>query len=168
MAFLCSSAAAAERKSATLISIQSVPINITGSPCSRPRCTARASRAPRSPSPCALTSTPRGISMPTQEGEAISGVTHNSTGPTMAPIALDSVPCNIRRANLAAPSCPSAGMSRVLAKPGRGALAKIIIRVIYIIRPTHSRARHANTASAIATSAISFSILHTPPNDARK
>ena len=49
---------------------------------------------------------------------------HSSTGPTCACIACASAWSSMRRASRAAPSAPNAGISRVLASPASGALAK--------------------------------------------
>src|SRR5262249_14865123 len=56
-----------------------------------------------------------------------SGVAHKVTGPMTAAHAVATARATSRACNEAAPSAPSAGMSRVLAKPGSEALASTAI-----------------------------------------
>src|SRR5229473_4464213 len=117
-------ARAAARKCSGVSAGQSVPTTIAGP---RAASTAAIMRAPRSPSGCAARATPGGVVMAWNTGWWRSGATHKVTGPRAADWAVVTV-CAMKRAwRLAAPSAPSTGASRVLARPGRGALARIAI-----------------------------------------
>src|SRR6266852_1521444 len=79
-------------------------------------------RRPRSPSPCRSSANPRARSA-WKIGWASSGVAQTVTGPIPAAAAVAAARSINRCCSRAAPSAPSAGISRVLAKPATGALA---------------------------------------------
>src|SRR5215469_5372199 len=103
---------------------QSVPITSAGAFAAA---IAASIRAPRSPPPWRASSTPKCASIARKSGSLSSGVAHKVTGPTSAAHAVATARSTRRACNEAAPSAPSAGMSRVLAKPGSGALASTAI-----------------------------------------
>ena len=80
-------------------------------------------RAPRSPSPWCASSIPRSERNRAKTGSLPSGVAQIVTGPVCAEHAVLAARSISRACNEAAPVAPSVGMSRVLAKPGIGALA---------------------------------------------
>src|SRR5712692_6404245 len=79
-------------------------------------------RRPRSPSPCRSSANPRARSA-WKIGWASSGVAQTVTGPIPAAAAVAAARSINRCCSAAAPSAPSAGIIRVLAKPATGALA---------------------------------------------
>src|SRR5262249_4929417 len=103
---------------------QSVPITSAGAFAAA---IAASIRAPRSPPPWRASSTPKCASIARKSGLLSSGVAHKVTGPTSAAHAVATARSTRRACTEAAPSAPSAGMSRVLAKPGSGALASTAI-----------------------------------------
>src|SRR5215467_5207330 len=103
---------------------QSVPITRAGAFAAA---IAASMRAPRSPPPWRASPTPKCASIARKSGSLSSGVAHKVTGPTNAAHAVATARSTRRACNAAAPSAPSAGMRRVLAKPGSGALASTAI-----------------------------------------
>src|SRR5215813_10988351 len=103
---------------------QSVPITSTGAFAAA---IAASIRAPRSPLPWRASPMPKSTSIARKSGSLSSGVAHKVTGPMTAAHAVATARSTSRACNEAAPSAPSAGMSRVLAKPGSGALASTAI-----------------------------------------
>src|SRR5205807_3453164 len=80
-------------------------------------------RAPRSPSGWRASAMPKRERIDAKAATVSTGAAHSVTGPTPALHAVATA-CSISRdANAAAPSAPSAGMRRVFANPGIGALA---------------------------------------------
>src|SRR6266853_5272763 len=83
-------------------------------------------RAPRSPCPWERRLTPNPRSHSRKNRSPASGAHHSSTGPSCASVATRRLCTTSRRCSAAAPAAPSAGISRVLAFPGVGALANTI------------------------------------------
>src|SRR5207248_550627 len=77
--------------------------------------------------------TPNFCCIAPNSGCVSSGVAQSLTGPSLAAQAVATVRSISRACRLAAPSAPSAGMSRVLANPGIGALARIEMFVVSAI-----------------------------------
>src|SRR5262245_16516084 len=115
---------AAARRWSDVSAGQSVPITNAGAFAAA---IAASIRAPRSPPPWRASPTPKCASIARNRGSFSSGVAHTFTGPTSAAHAVATARSTRRACNKAAPSGPSAGISRVLAKPGSGALASTAI-----------------------------------------
>src|SRR5258708_5579474 len=115
---------AAARRCSDVSAGQSVPITSAGAFAAA---IAASIRAPRSPLPWRASPTPKSASIARKSGSLSSGVAHKVTGPMTAAHAVATARATSRACNEAAPSAPSAGMSRVLAKPGSGALASTAI-----------------------------------------
>src|SRR5262245_50401963 len=115
---------AAARRCSDVSAGQSVPITNAGIFAAA---IAASIRAPRSPLPWRASPTPKSASIARKSGSLSSGVAHKVTGPMTAAHAVATARATSRACNEAAPSAPSAGMSRVLAKPGSGALASTAI-----------------------------------------
>src|SRR5215471_16264884 len=111
---------AAARRCSDVSAGQSVPITSAGIFAAA---IAASIRAPRSPLPWRASPTPKSASIARKSGSLSSGVAHKVTGPMTATHAVATARSTRRACNEAAPSAPSAGMRRVLAKPGSGALA---------------------------------------------
>src|SRR6516165_4172973 len=115
---------AAVRRWSQVSAGQSVPITSAGAFAAA---IAASIRAPRSPPPWRASSTPKCALIARKSGSLSSGVAHKVTRPMRAEHAVATARSTRRACNEAAPSAPSAGMSRVLAKPGSGALASTAI-----------------------------------------
>src|SRR5262249_53302225 len=116
------SARAASRRCSGVSPGQSVPTTSTGPPTAA---IAAIIRAPRSPSGCTARATPGSAARVWNTVWGRSGVTHKVTGPVAAAGAVVTTRAMSRAGRRAAPSAPNTGTSRVLARPGSGALARI-------------------------------------------